>query len=105
MRKLVHIGIPVKEKRDGMVRVPEMRIYLSDPKDSKNNIEWLYFEPDCMFPKMMQEMTHVAYEVDDIEAELKGARILLPLGPLGDNARFAYIVEEGMPVELIQYNK
>ena len=102
MRKLLHIGIPTPCKKEGMIYMEAMKLSITDPAKSKHNIEWLHFDYDCPMPKLLQESTHFAYEVEDIDAELEGANILVPKTPLGDSAVLAFIVEEGVPVELIQ---
>ncbi len=102
MRKLLHIGIPTSCKKEAMTYVPAMKLAITDPSQSKHNIEWLNFDYDCPMPRLLQESTHIAYEVEDIDKELEGANILVPKTPLGDNAVLAFIVEEGIPIELIQ---
>lgn len=102
MRKFLHIGIPSACKKEGMTHIPEMKLAITDPSQSKHSIEWLYFDYDCPMPRLLQESTHIAYEVEDIDAELKGANILVNKSPLGDKAVLAFIVEEGIPIELIQ---
>ena len=53
-------------------------------------------------PKLLQESTHLAYQVENLEEELKGANILVPVTPLSENMKLAFIVEEGLPIELIE---
>ncbi|MBO6102508.1 MAG: hypothetical protein J6P03_04555 [Opitutales bacterium] len=102
MRKFAHIGIPSAEKRENMSRIDAMKLSVSSPADSKHSIEWLYFEYDCPMPKLLQTSTHIAYFVDDIESELKGANVLVPMSVLPDGTKLAFIVEEGVPIELLQ---
>lgn len=102
MRKLLHIGIPANEKRPDMTYVPGMKLSITNPDASAHKIEWLHFDFDCPMPKLLQESTHIAYQVENLDEELKGANILVPPSPLGDNMRLAFVVEEGIPVELIE---
>jgi hypothetical protein len=45
----------------------------------------------------------VAFEVDDLDAELSGREILIePNSPL-DGLLVAFVVEQGLPVELMQF--
>ncbi len=105
MRKLAHIGIPVKEKRPNSEYLEVTKLYLTDPAKSKNKVEFLCFQPGCPMPKICQEMTHIAYEVDSLEEELKGAEVIIePFNPF-PNVKCAFIVEEGMPIELMEVSK
>ena len=72
MRTLAHIGIPVKEKPAKATYLPEAKLYITDPADTKNNLEFLFFEAECQMPDIVKTSTHIAYMVDDIEAEING---------------------------------
>ena len=74
MRTLAHIGIPVKQKPAKATYLPEAKLYITDPSDSKNNIEFLFFEPECKMPEIVKSSTHIAHMTDDMEAELKDAK-------------------------------
>lgn len=101
MRKLIHVGIPTKVKPENASYVDVFGVYVSNPDESKHMIEWLYFEKDSPMAKIIQEETHFAYQVDDLESELKDAKIVWPLTDMGE-MKIAFIVEEGVPVELVQ---
>ena len=102
MRTLAHIGIPVKQKPAKATYLAEAKLYITDPADSKNNIEFLFFEPECAMPDIVKTSTHIAYCVDDIAAELKNAEVLIPpFDPL-PNVKAAFILEDGIPIELMQ---
>lgn len=102
MRKLLHIGIPTKEKHPNMNYVPSMKLAITNPDESAHKIEWLNFDFDSPMPKLLQESTHLAYQVENLEEELKGANILVPVTPLSENMKLAFIVEEGLPIEFIE---
>lgn len=54
-------------------------------------------------PELLKKATHIAYIVDDIEAELKGAEILVPPFEPFPNLKAAFIIEDGgVPIELMQ---
>lgn len=102
MRTLAHIGIPQKSKPAKATYLADAKLYITDPADSKNNIEFLFFEPECKMPELIKSSTHIAYIVDDIDAELKGAEVLVePFDPL-PNVKAAFIKEDGLPIELMQ---
>ena len=69
---------------------------------SKNRIEFLRFEPETWMPELIQNVAHIAYEVPDLEAELKGAHVIVEPMDCGDKF-IAFVEEEGIPVELMCY--
>ena len=54
-------------------------------------------------PELLKNAAHIAYMVDDIEAELKGAEVLIPPFEPFPNLKAAFIIEDGgVPIELMQ---
>lgn len=102
MRTLAHIGIPVSEKPSKATYLPDSKLYITDPADTKNNLEFLYFDPDCPMPDLIKKSTHIAYMVDDIDAELSNAKVLIPPFVPLPGVKAAFIEEDGIPIELMQ---
>ena len=50
-------------------------------------------------PELIQKVAHIAYEVDDLAAELKGAKVLVEPMPGGENLTIAFI-EEGDIIDI-----
>jgi len=67
---LSHIGVPVKEKFDGMAYREGLGLWSTDPSDSPLHIEYMFFEADTPLPPSVQKMPHIAYRTDDLEAAL-----------------------------------
>ena len=102
MRTLHHVGIPTSEKRGPETYLSDAKLYITDATASPNKIEWLRFESASPMPAMLQTLPHIAYQVDDLEVEMKGKEVLLePFSPLA-GVTVAFIVEEGAPIELMQ---
>ena len=97
-----HTGIPVFEKLEGMVYVEPLKVWITDAGASPYKVEFLYFEPDSPMAAAVQDETHVAYQVDDIEAAVKGKRILWPVSEPMPGLKIAFVYDEGIPVELMQ---
>lgn len=104
MRKINHIGIPVREPVPGEVYNEGMKVYLTDFNLSPNKIEFLRFDADSWMPAKIQALAHIAYEVDDLDRELEGAEVLLPKTVVNKNLTIAFIEEEGIALELMQFN-
>ena len=72
MRKFHHIGIPTADQMPGEIYLPEFGMYVSGFEGNPYGVEWMRFDPDSPIPPLVQRVPHVAFEVDDLEAELVG---------------------------------
>jgi len=97
-----HIGIPVTEKRPGMIYIPEYKLWCSDYKKSEYCVEWIYFEEDSSLHSKIQKQAHVCFIVPDIQKAIKGKKLLL--SPcLYENEWMAFIEDdEGAVIEFLQ---
>ncbi len=103
MRTFHHVGIPTTVKHDDEMHLEEAGIFITDATTSPNRIEWLRFEAHSQMPDILKSIPHIAYAVDDLDAALEGGEILLePFEPF-DGVRVAFVVEEGAPIELMQF--
>jgi hypothetical protein len=78
MRKYHHVGIPTTEKREGEVHLKDLKVYASGYNENPYHIEWMRYEPDAPYPDVVKILPHVAFEVDDLEQELKGKKVIIP---------------------------
>ena len=97
-----HTGIPVFEKMEGMMYVEPLKVWVTDAGANPYKIEWLYFEPDSPMAAAIQDETHVAYVVENIDAAVKGKSVLWPICEPMPGLKIAFIYDQGMPVELMQ---
>ena len=101
MKKLHHFGIPTKVKQARETYLAGAKVFVTDVAESAHMIEWLRFEAGSPMPKLLQTTAHIAYKVDDIQAAMKGKKVLVePFHPM-DGVTVAFIVEEGAPIELM----
>ena len=100
-----HTGIPTQQKRNGERYLAAYKLYVSGFPDSPYGIEWMRFEADCPLPELVRTVPHVAFEVDDIDAALEGKTVLMAPGSPSDGVRSAMIIDNGAPVELIEFRK
>jgi len=102
MRELHHFGIPTDKKHDKENYMAGAKLYVTDVSDSPNKIEFLRFEPDSPLPKLLQTTAHIAYKVKDIKQAMAGKNILMePFSP-APGLQVGFIIEEGIPIELMQ---
>jgi len=105
MRKYHHIGIPTDTPRDNETYLKEYKVFVSGYETSPYGIEWMRFEPDSPLPELVKIVPHVAFKVDDISAELEGKEVLIEPNPPSEGVTVAFIIDNGAPIEFIQFEK
>jgi hypothetical protein len=78
---------------------------VSGYETSAYGIEWMRFEPEAPVPELVRTVPHVAFEVDDLSAEIAGKEILIAPNSPSPGVTVAFIVENGAPVEFLQFDK
>ncbi len=104
MRKYHHYGVPTTEKRDdeSLVEAGGFRFYSTPFEGNKWHIQWHRFPEGHGLPELVTKVPHIAFQVDDLDAEIKDCKILLgPYSPL-EGYRVAIIEEQGVPIELVE---
>lgn len=104
MRKYHHYGIPTDEPRpdETYVELDDYKFYSTPFEANKWHIQWHRFPKDSGLPELVTKVPHIAFQVDDLDKEIEGAKILFgPYSPL-PNYRVAMIEEEGVPIELVE---
>jgi len=103
MRTFNHIGIVTNDTKENASLNADLGIWLTDFSKSPNKIEFLKFIDGSRMPELVQKVTHIAYEVPCLADELANAKVLF--GPYVCNERLtiAFIEEEGIPLELMEF--
>jgi hypothetical protein len=100
-----HLGIPTDRPRPGERYLEQFKMYVSGFESSAYGIEWMRFEPDSPVSALIRSVPHIAFEVDDLEAALEGKEILAQASSPSDGVRVAMIIENGAPVELLEFRR
>ena len=66
-----HLGIPTNKIMPGERYLPQFKFYVSGFPGSPYGIEWMRFEEDSPIDKLIQRVPHIAFEVADLDKELK----------------------------------
>lgn len=100
-----HIGIPTSTRRPDEIPLEGMHLFITDANKSAHRIERLRFEPGCPLPKLLWNVPHVAFTVDNLDAALAGQKVIVdPFVPM-PGLRVAFIEEDGVPVEYLEFAK
>jgi hypothetical protein len=105
MRRYHHLGIPTTTPRPGERHLPEYGVFVSGYESSPYGVEWMRWEPHSPLPELVKTVPHVAFEVDDLEAELAGHAVLIAPNRPSPGVTVAFIVDDGAPVELMQFDR
>jgi hypothetical protein len=80
-------------------------VYVSGFETSPYGIEWMRFEPDSPISELVRTVLHVAFEVDDLDAEIEGKELVGKVSEPSEGVRVAMIVDNGAPIELLEFRK
>lgn len=105
MRTYHHLGIPTTTPREGERYLAGYGTYVCGYETSAYGIEWMRFEPDAPVPELVRTVPHVAFEVDDLAAEIEGKEVIIAPNSPSPGVTVAFIVENGAPVEFLQMAK
>jgi len=105
--KYHHVGIPTEKVMPNEKYLPQFKFYVSGFGTSPFGIEWMRFEKDSPMDKLIQTVPHIAFEVEDLDFELKNRnlKVLAEPNPPSDGVRVAMIEHNGAPIELIEFEK
>ena len=100
-----HLGIPHVEPRAGETRLEHLGIHVCGFETSPYGIEWMRFDPHCAVPEVVRTVPHIAFEVDDLDEALKGKQILIAPNAPSSGVRVAFILDDGAPIELLEFER
>lgn len=105
--KYHHLGIPTEKIMPDERYLPQFRMYVSGFSDSPFGIEWMRFEKESPISKLIQTIPHIAFEVKDLDHELKvrGLNVITEPNPPADGIKVAMIEFNGAPIELIEFER
>ncbi|HUT07578.1 MAG TPA: hypothetical protein VMY15_01915 [Candidatus Latescibacteria bacterium] len=99
-----HLGIPTDRSLPEDDYIAEYKMFASGYDQSPYGIEWMKFDPNCPLPELVKTVPHVAFVVDDLRAAIAGREILIAPNSPADGITVAFIVDNGAPVELLQFD-
>jgi hypothetical protein len=100
-----HLGIPHGEPRAGEKHLEHLGIHVCGFETSPYGIEWIRFDPHCGVPEIVRTVPHIAFEVPNLDKALEGKQILIAPNAPSSGVRVAFILDDGAPVELLEFEK
>ena len=103
--KYHHLGIPTKERLRDEKHLPHLKMYVSGYGKSPYGVEWTRYEKDAPYPELVKTVAHIAFEVDDIQAAIKGKRVIIEPNSPSPGVVVAFIEDNGAPVEFLEIDR
>ena len=103
--KYHHLGIPTNIPQDGELYLEDYDIYCTDHESNPFGIQWMRYGEKCTLPRIVKEIAHVAFEVDDLMKAIEGKEIIIQPNSPGEGVTVAFILINGAPVELLEFNE
>ncbi|QSH40691.1 hypothetical protein P0136_11955 [Lentisphaerota bacterium ZTH] len=103
--KYHHIGIPAKKPQTGEIYLESYDIYCTEHDNNPYGIQYMRYGKKCRLPKIVKEVSHIAFEVEDIEEAIRGKEVIIKPNSPVDGLLVAFIVENGAPIEFLQFTK
>jgi hypothetical protein len=100
-----HIGIPTQTPRPGERYLEHLKLHVCGFETSPYGIEWMRFEAGSPVSELVQTVPHVAFRVDDLDREIQGKELLGDISSPSEGVRVAMIVDNGAPVELLEFSR
>jgi hypothetical protein len=78
-------------------------MYVTGFDTSPYGVEWMRFEADSPVSKLVQQVPHLAFEVDDLDAAIEDKELVGEVSSPMKGVRVAMIMHNGMAVELLEF--
>lgn len=103
MLRFNHIGLPTKEKQPGEIYVAATKVWVTSWDDHPMKVEFLRYEDDAPAPEVLINNPHIAFETDDIEAELVGQEVILEPFEALPGLTVAFAMKDGAVFEYMKF--
>jgi len=100
-----HVGIPTDKPLSKEDYSPKYKMTASGYYQSQYGIEWMRFEQGSPISELVRTVPHIAFEVNDLDKEIQWKKLLGEVSNHSEGVRVAMIIDNGAPVELIEFSK
>ena len=100
-----HTGIPTQGPLPNGTYDDKDKLTCSGYFDSVFGIEWMMFDEDSPLPEIIKTVPHVAFKVNDLAEAIKDKELIWGPNSPAEHVTVAFIVENGAPIELLQFDR
>ncbi len=97
-----HFGIPTNLKRKDAFYVEDYKLYANNHQANTFGIQWMKYNKDCKLPFVIQNIAHVAFQVNDLKLALKNKKVIIEPHCPSKGILVAFIEENGAPIKFSQ---
>ena len=101
--KFNHLGIPTKDRFEGEIDIPHLKMTVSNHESNPYGIQWMRFWEEAPYPDLVKRVPHAAFVVDNLAKELAGKKVIIEPNSPSEGLTVAFIEVNGAPVELMEY--
>lgn len=103
--KYHHLGIPTDKPLPDERHLKHLKMYVSGYGKNPYGIEWTRYEADAPYPDLVKTVAHVAFEVEDLRAAIKGKKVIIEPNSPSPGVWVAFIEEHGAPIEFLEIDR
>lgn len=100
--EFMHIGVINHKERENENYAEGLKVFITDPEESEFKYEYLRFDEDSPMHEAIRTNPHVAFKVDDMTRYLHENEVLMEPFMAGENLKIAFIMKDGMVLEIMQ---
>jgi hypothetical protein len=100
-----HVGITTTVPQPGENWVEQSRVWVTNPRNHPEHIEFLRYEPDSTVPRAVRDNPHIAFRVEALGPHIAGQEILIPPFVVGDFLEVVFIRKYDTVFEYMHYLK
>lgn len=101
--KFNHLGIPTKDRFEGEIDLPHLKMTVSDHENNPYGIQWQRYWDNAPYPELVKTVPHAAFVVDDLQKEIEGKNVIIKPNSPSEGLIVAFIEVNGAPIELMEY--
>lgn len=102
MRRFHHVGVITDEPQPDEIYVAATKVHVTNPLRHPYRVEYLRFEPDSPVTGPVRDQPHMAFAVDDLEAEMADTQVLLGPFQAMEGVRVVFVLKDGAVFEFMQ---
>ncbi len=100
-----HVGITTTEPQPGENWVEQTRIWVTNPHNHPEHIEFLRYEPDSTVPEIIKANPHIAFRVESLGPHIEGLEIIIAPFVVGGFLEVVFIRKYNTVFEYMHYLK
>jgi hypothetical protein len=97
-----HFGVPTTKQSENEDYLEGAKVYTTNPEEHPYRVEFLRFEEGSPMHEAVQNNSHAAFLVDNIDQALEGQNVIVEPFDASDTLRVAFIMDGDAVIELME---